>query len=221
MDLGARADGDLVRYLVARRAVYCKILVMLITLYGINNIGKSTHALRLVERLKETGHDAIYVKFPVYEIEPTGGFLNAFLRSGKGQGVSEEELQTWFTLNRYQFEPTLKEWLAEGKIVVAEDYTGTGIAWGTIKGADTDWLESLNRYLLKENLAILLDGERHLSAKEEGHLHEDNEELMQRARGVHQDLAKRYGWTVVHVQETKGETEALIWEVVQSALTRH
>lgn len=193
---------------------------MFITLYGINNIGKSTHALRLVERLKEEGYDAVYVKFPVYEVEPTGVFLNGFLRSGVGQSISEEELQTWFTLNRYQFEPTLKAWLAEGKVVVAEDYTGTGIAWGTIKGANTEWLESLNQYLLKEDFAILLDGERHESAKEEGHLHEDNEELMRRARGVHQDLGRRYGWTKVDVQPTKEETEALIWELVQAQLRK-
>lgn len=191
---------------------------MLITLYGINNIGKSTHALRLVERLKTAGYDAVYVKFPVYEMEPTGVFLNGFLRSGGGQSISEEELQTWFTLNRYQFEPTLKEWLAVGKIVVAEDYTGTGIAWGTIKGADTEWLQTLNRYLLKEDLAILLDGERHESAKEAGHLHEDNDALMKRARGVHLDLAKRYDWTVVPVQPTKDETEELLWKVVQTRL---
>jgi thymidylate kinase len=192
---------------------------MLITLYGINNIGKSTHALRLVERLKTAGYDAVYVKFPVYEVEPTGMFLNGFLRSGQAQSISEEELQTWFTLNRYQFEPTLKEWLTAGKIVVAEDYTGTGIAWGTIKGADTAWLETLNHYLLKEDLAILLDGERHESAKEAGHLHEDNDSFMKRARGVHLELGQRYDWTVVPVQPTKDETEELLWKVVKARLS--
>lgn len=188
---------------------------MLITLYGINNIGKTTQALRLVERLKAEGYDAVYVKYPVYELEPTGVFLNGFLRSGAAQTISEEELQTWFTLNRYQFEPQLRTWLAEGKIVVAEDYTGTGIAWGTVKGASTEWLEELNKYLVKEDVAIMLDGERHLSAKEEGHLHEDNEAFMKRARGVHTDLAERYGWTVVPVQGTKEETEKLLWETVR------
>lgn len=188
---------------------------MLITLYGINNIGKTTQAHRLVERLKSAGYDAVYVKFPVYDLEPTGIFLNGFLRSGEAQSISEEELQTWFTLNRYQFEPTLKKWLAEGKIVVAEDYTGTGIAWGSIKGADTEWLEQLNRHLVKEDLAVMLDGERHLSAKETGHLHEDNDVFMKRARAVHQALAERYNWVVVPVQETKDETETLLWQTVQ------
>ncbi|MFA5854908.1 MAG: hypothetical protein WC846_01275 [Candidatus Gracilibacteria bacterium] len=187
---------------------------MLITLYGINNIGKTTQALRLVERLKNEGFDAIYVKYPVYEVEPSGGFLNQMLRGGKAQNISEEELQMWFTVNRYQFEPTLKEWLNAGKIVVAEDYSGTGLAWGTVKGADTSWLEEINRYLIKEDLAILLDGERHISAKEEGHLHEDNELFMNRSRQVHLELAEKYGWFTIPVTDSKEETENAIWQTL-------
>lgn len=191
---------------------------MLITLYGINNIGKTTHSLRLVERLKAAGHDAVYVKFPVYEIEPTGKFLYSFLRSGDAQDISEEQLQMWFTLNRYQFEPQLKTWLEEGKVVVAEDYVGTGIAWGTVKGADTEWLEEMNKHLVKSDLAIMIDGERARDSIEEGHLHETNDAFMKRARQVHQELAQRYDWTVVPLQETKEETEALIWGVVSAKL---
>lgn len=188
---------------------------MFITLYGINNIGKTTQALRLVERLKDAGYDAVYVKYPVYDVEPTGVFLNQFLRSGGVQSISEEELQLWFTLNRYQFEPTLKQWLSEGKIVVAEDYTGTGIAWGTIKGASTEWLETVNKDLIREDFAILLDGERHEAAKEAGHLHEDNAIFMKKARGVHLELCEKYGWTVVPVQETKAATEELLWQTLE------
>ena len=188
---------------------------MFITLYGINNIGKSTQALRLVERLKAEGFDAVYVKFPVYDVEPTGVYLNQFLRSGGAQEISEEELQMWFAMNRFQFEPTLREWLKDGKVVVAEDYTGTGIAWGMVKGASKEWLESLNRPLIKEDLAVLLDGERFVHATEEGHIHETNEEFMKLARQIHLDLGEAYGWVKIPVQPTKDETAALVWEVVK------
>ena len=188
---------------------------MFITLYGINNIGKSTQALRLVERLKAEGFDAVYVKFPVYDVEPTGVYLNQFLRSGEAQNISEEELQMWFAMNRFQFEPTLREWLKDGKVVVAEDYTGTGIAWGMVKGASKEWLESLNAPLIKEDLAILLDGERFIKAREEGHIHETNEEFMKLARQIHLELGEAYGWVKIPVQPTKDETEALVWEVVK------
>lgn len=191
---------------------------MLITLYGINNIGKSTQALRLVEKLKAEGYDAVYVKYPVYDVEPTGVYLNEFLRSGEAQKISEEELQMWFTLNRFQFEVTLREWLAEGRIVVAEDYTGTGIAWGTAKGAKIEWLETINEPLIKEDLAILLDGERFMQAAEKDHIHESNNEFMKRSRQIHLMLGERYGWIKIPVQSTKDEMEKLIWETVRLRL---
>ena len=189
---------------------------MFITLYGINNIGKTTQAKRLVERLKAEGRDAVYVKFPVYDVEPTGRYLNDFLRSGGAQSITEQELQMWFTLNRYQFQPTLQKWLAEGKIVVAEDYTGTGLAWGTVKGASTAWLETLNEGLVKEDLAILLDGERFGHAAEKEHIHESNDEYMKRARQVHLDLGERYGWVKVPVLGNAEEVEERVWSVVSS-----
>jgi dTMP kinase len=193
---------------------------MLITLYGINNIGKSTQAKRLVERLKREGRDAVYIKYPVYEVEPTGRYLNEFLRSGEAQKLSEEELQMWFTLNRYQFQPTLEKWLAEGKIVVAEDYTGTGLVWGTVKGADLGWLESLNKGLVKEDLAILLDGERFGHAAEKAHIHESSDELMERSREVHLDLGKKYGWVKVPVIGNADQVEAAVWDTVKASLDK-
>ena len=181
---------------------------MFITLYGINNIGKTTHTVRLVKRLKKA----------VYDVHPSGDFLNKVLRSGESQMLSEEELQLWFVLNRTQFQPILKGWLDAGKIVVAEDYTGTGIAWGTTKGLETAWLESLNKHLIKEDVAILLDGERTTQAIEKDHLHEEDHNLMERCRRVHLKLGKKYGWKRVEVQPKKSDTFDLIWEPIASQL---
>lgn len=186
---------------------------MFITLYGINNIGKTTQAKRLVEMLREAGYDTEYVKYPVYDVEPSGPYINSYLR-GDAE-MTEDELQMWFAINRHQFEPTLKKWLKDGKIVVAEDYRGTGIAWGTTKGADTEWLEMINSHLLDEDLVIMLDGERFIGAKESGHAHEDNPDFMKRSSEVHKNLAKKYGWNVVQVIPGDIESTAqAIWDVV-------
>ncbi|QQR54911.1 hypothetical protein IPG41_07095 [Candidatus Peregrinibacteria bacterium] len=191
---------------------------MLITLYGINNIGKTTQAKLLVDRLKAAGRDAVYVKYPVYDVEPTGPYLNEFLRSGAAQTITEEELQMWFTLNRYQFQPTLQAWLAEGKIVVAEDYTGTGLAWGTVKGAKVEWLEALNAGLIKEDLAILLDGERFGHAAEKAHIHESNPDFMERSRQIHLELGQKYGWLKVPVEGSIEEVAQRLWGLVEEKL---
>lgn len=188
-----------------------------ITIYGINNIGKSTHVRILVDRLRKEGYSVVALKYPVYDLEPTGPFINRVLR--KGHKVDEMELQMWFALNRYQFESVLKRWLSEGKIVIAEDYTGTGIAWGTAKGADEKWLIQLNRYLLKENLALLLEGKRFLHSKEKGHIHESDDALVEKTRRVFLQLAKKYRWRRVRVEKKKEETSENIYKVVKKFLT--
>jgi len=184
-----------------------------ITLYGINNIGKTTHAKWLVANLRSEGYSAEYIKYPHYDVEPTGPMINNILRSEK-QTISEEELQMWYTLNRFQFEPKLREMLEKYNYVVAEDYIGTGLAWGTAKGADLDWLKQLNKHLLKEDIAVLLDGERFLQAKEKIHVHESNDELMKRCREVHLELAEEYNWPIVQANHTKEEVQQSIWEII-------
>lgn len=190
---------------------------MLITLYGINNIGKSTHTKLLVDRLIKEGHDAIYLKYPIYDQEPTGPYLNEILRSGKQQ-ITEEELQMWFALNRYQFQPKLQEYLDKGITVVAEDYTGTALAWGAAKGANHDWLESINEPLIKEDLAILIDGERAAHAIEDDHIHENDHDLIAKVRQNLLELAQEHNWQKIDLQAKKTDTHALIWQEVKKHL---
>lgn len=190
----------------------------LITIYGINNIGKSTHARILCERLERAGHKTVYIKFPVYDIEPTGPFLNKILRGAGEQKISEDELQLWFVMNRYQVQPQLKKWLDEGCIVVAEDYIGTGIAWGVTKGLDQNWLESANQFLLKEDFAIVIRGERNTKAQESGHIHEENAALMKKSDSVHDQLADEYGWRKIALQKKVTDTADLIFNAVDDFL---
>ena len=185
-----------------------------ITFYGINNIGKSTHARILCDRLKKEGYDPVYLKYPIYDMEPSGPYLNKILREGT-QEISEEELQLWFVINRYQFEPTLKKYLSEGKTVISEDYVGTGIAWGLTKGADENWLEEINKNLLSPDLCIMIDGEREVMAVEKGHIHETNNALMEKSRKIHLKLAKKYSWHVIKLQPHKEDTAKLVWQTVK------
>ena len=192
----------------------------LITIYGINNVGKSTQSKLLVEKLEEAGHKVKYLKYPLYDLAPTGPFLNSVLRGSEVQKISEDELQLWFILNRYQFEPELKKFLEEGYVVVAEDYIGTGIAWGTAKGLEQKWLEEANKFLLKEDLAILIEGERDPRVIEKIHLHEQNPALMVKCAAVLKSMAGKFGWKVVERQATIEETAEKIWEVAKGFLQK-
>lgn len=192
---------------------------MFIAIYGINNIGKTTHAKRLVARLQKLGKRAVYIKYPIYNQKPTGPMLNKILRSQGKQKMSEEELQLLFVLNRYQFQPKLLKMLHQNKIVVAEDYIGTGIAWGTAKGSNQTELENMNKFLVQPDLAILMDGQRELIAREKNHIHEKNDKLAEKCRKIFAKLAKKYKWQIVKVDKDSDITAERIWAVIKKILS--
>lgn len=182
-----------------------------IVLYGPNNLGKTTQAKILVDALTLLGINVRYLKYPVYDLEPTGPIINSVLRHGVS--MSAEELQRVFAQNRRDYEPRLREDLENGISVVAEDYTGTGFAWGMTHGVSFAALEEMNRGLLREDLAILLDGERLTSGIERGHRHEDgsNWDLNRR---IHLGLMAMYRWEFVNANGTENEVHVRIKDLV-------
>ena len=188
---------------------------MFITVYGVNNIGKSTQVKMLVENLKKSGQKVAFLKYPVYDAEPTGPMIDYYLRDPQAPQISAEELQMWYALNRFQMQTKLKKKLDSGMTVIAEDYTGTGIAWGITHGADKDWLEQVNKHLIKEDLAILLDGEQFQTEREDQHINEANDERIAKCRQIHLDLAAEYEWKIV---KANGERESIAKEILEVVL---
>lgn len=174
----------------------------LIVIYGGNNSGKTTQAKLLVDWLKKEGKKAAYLKYPIYD-SSTGKRINGILREGKEKNISETEFQELCYENKKEYEPHLKRMLKEGIIVVAEDYVATSLAWGSAKGADYAYLEKLNADLIKEDVALLLDGARFSEAKEKGHIHEENDELMEKVRERHRQIGKEKGWTFINANRKK------------------
>jgi len=189
-----------------------------ITLYGINNIGKSTQAKLLMSSLAKHGYKAVYLKYPIYDLEPTGPMLDKILRHEGDQKLTELELQKLFAQNRRDYEKQLRKLLDEGNIVVAEDYIGTGIAWGTAKGVSLEAMEILNDGLLEEDLSILCLGTRNLNAKEENHIHENDDELVKKVETQLLMLAKRYSWKTFVMKKRIQETADALWELVANFL---
>lgn len=190
----------------------------LIVLYGINNLGKTTQAKMLAEKLKQTGIKAEYLKYPLYDLAPSGTLINDYLRQGNFYKLTPREAQIIYTLNRTQYEEKLKQKLAQGTYIVAEDYTGTGLAWGIGAGVDENFLKFINAHLLKEDLAILFDGSRFTSGIETSHRHEQNEELTSKVRLNHLRLAQERNWQIINANQTIEQVQAAVWKKVKKIL---
>ncbi len=208
-----------------------------IVLYGSNNIGKSTQIRLLAQKLLENKKDVLTIKYPLYSLKPTGPKLNKILRSevkNPKDVLPEEKLQEIYAQNRADFQPILLNILNSGINVIAEDYKGTGIAWGVTRGVELKKLEKMNKSFIEPDISILLDGDRFKDNAEKVHRNEGAdsdkwEKIRQKHlflpentwelnREVHLQLAKRYGWVLVKVD---GDIEAVsdkVWGVIERVL---
>ncbi len=168
-----------------------------IAIYGINGIGKTTQVELLVENLKKEGKNVSRLKYPIYDLEPEGPFIYKYLRDPGFRSENElstHKLQKKYADNRFRYENKLKERLERGEWIIAEDYVGTGIAWGLTWGGDLEYLEEINESLLKPDLEILMHGNRFTTAIEKDHRNEIESERINICKNFHLILAERYGW---------------------------
>lgn len=191
----------------------------MITLYGINGIGKTTQVELLVKFLQAHGKQASRLKVPVYDLEPEGPFIYKYLRDADFRAehpCTTEELQQKYADNRKRYEPELKKRLATGEWIVTEDYIGTGIAWGLTWGADLEYLENINKDLHTSDLNILLHGRRYSTAVEPKHRNESEEERMDICKNFYHLLADRYGWKKVNGNQNIEAVSHDIISIVQN-----
>lgn len=193
----------------AKRNIKGKFIVI----YAANNLGKSVQVGLLTKKLVDLGVQVLKVKYPIYELKPTGPLINKGLR--EDTSISELELQKIFARNRKDFQKIVITLLDAGINIVAEDYTGTGIAWGMVRGIPLTKLREINTGLIEPDLAILLDGKRFITKIEKGHRNEDLEQaIWEKSREVHLRLAKLFNWKVVKANQEIEEVHAAIWKLV-------
>lgn len=173
-----------------------------IALMGINNIGKTTQQLLLESFLKEQKYQVATLKYPLYNLEPTGPRCNAYLRKGNPENLTPKEFQQLCAQNRFDFQDTLEGMSKVYDYIILEMYTGSGICFGMADGVDKQELVEMNDGLLIPDTSILLDGERFLDSKEEIHNYEQDDLKMKTIRDNHLELAHDLGWSTVNANQS-------------------
>jgi len=189
----------------------------LINLLGINNLGKTTQVNRLKDLIESLNMTCKVLKYPVYDLEPTGPRITLATKKGNPEGLSSKELQELNSENKHDFQLTLINLLQEHDYVIAEMYKGTSVAFGMGEGLPQDFLESLEEDLYPEDVSILLDGERFMEAKEEGHRFEEDSNKMDKIREIHLMLAKQRGWKVVNANQSEEKVTDDIWSIIKAS----
>lgn len=191
---------------------------MFVVLEGLDGAGKSTQIHKLRELCAARGVQSEYVHFPRFDSPVYGELIARFLR-GEFGGVEQVDpylVALLFAGDRAAAAPQIRQWLAEGKVVVLDRYVYSNVGFQCAKlpaGADRDrlmqWildLEFVYNRLPRPDISLFLDvpfafTERKLSEVREGDdrnylqggrdIHEDSLALQQRVREVYLAAAAR------------------------------
>ncbi len=170
----------------------------LIALVGVTSVGKTTQREKLVAYgREELKFSVTSVKYPVYNLSPTGPLIHACLKEGNSQKWTAEQLQEACAQNRHDFQPKLEQLLTENDFVILEMYTTTGFCFGMGDGVPWPMLKKWNEGLTEPDVTIWLDGARFMDSIEKGHRFEEDAVKTEVIRNFHFLLCEKYGWHTV------------------------
>jgi thymidylate kinase/thymidylate synthase ThyX len=124
---------------------------------GTDGSGKGTQVQLLTERLEKEGYDVATFDFPQYE-SPSSYFVREYLNGnyGTAEEVGPYTGSLFYALDRFEAAPKIQQALAEGKVVIANRFTGSNMAHqGTKFGSPEDrkgyflWLDAIEFQMLK------------------------------------------------------------------------
>lgn len=223
---------------------------MFIVLEGLDGAGKSTQISKLRNMFLARGIESEYIHFPRFDAPVYGELIARFLRGELG-GVEQVDpyiVALLFAGDRCDAVPMIREWLAEGKVVIADRYVYSNIGYQCAKIADAVERAKLRRWILdlefernripRPDISLFLDvpfefTERKLAETREGDdrsylnggrdIHEASLSLQQAVRRVYlETAAETDNLQVVDCGNENGamDTPESIFSKIENAITR-
>lgn len=181
-----------------------------IVIDGIDGSGKSTQLALLAEELKLSGFKVEQIHFPQHG-QRSAAMLDDYLAGKYGQ-MNPYAASTFFAMDRFDAGPKIKQWLAEGKIVLCDRYVTANAGHQGGKIADHmdrlrffKWLDNLEYNIFgipKPDLNIILSvpaeaavqlirGRKEDSGHEDN-LHEKDLEHLKNSHKIYEEISKLF-----------------------------
>ena len=141
----------------------------LIVIEGLDGAGKSTQINRLSEYLSARGHSCRLLHFPRTDSPVYGELIARFLRGELGDihQVNPYLVALIYAGDRFDFKPTLENWLNSGDMVLLDRYVYSNVAYQCAKMGNNPDCSALREWILhlefeyyqlpKPDLNIFLD----------------------------------------------------------------
>ncbi len=185
----------------------------IIVIDGTDGSGKTTQLHLLKEKLQAEGFGVEIADFPQYN-HKSAGMVEEYL-SGKYGGVDDVtpyQASIFYAVDRFDFSKQIKDWLAEGKIILCNRYTSSNMAHQGCKIDNPlerkvffNWLSELEHDILKiprPDLCLILRVDPEISqqmAKDRARedwkgktkdIHEENLNHLKKAERVYCEIAE-------------------------------
>jgi dTMP kinase len=190
----------------------------LIAFEGLDQSGKETQARRLLEDLVRRGRLAEMVGFPDYRTA-IGQEIERGLHGGREYRA--DVMQLLYVANRYEWKPKIDEMLDAGRVVIADRYLASTIAYGEAQELDAEWLFEIQRFLPQPDLTLLLDIAP-ATAVQRKRVNRDRYErdlgLLERVRASYKRQAGGEGWHLIDGERSPEAVAADVAATVRRAL---
>ncbi|MDP2944216.1 MAG: dUTP diphosphatase, partial [bacterium] len=218
-----------------------------IVIDGTDGSGKTTQLCLLKARLEEEGYDVAIADFPQYNTK-SAGLVEEYLsgKYGQAEEVNSYQASIFYAVDRYDASFKIRQWLAEGKIVLANRYTSANMGHQGGKIANPlerkvffNWLYDLEYKIFeipRPDLSIILHVESAIAqelaktrAREEwigkkADIHEDNLDHLKKAELIYLEIANSFpdfrliSCTKNNAILSREEISLLIWPAVKKII---
>ena len=192
---------------------------MLIAFEGLDQSGKETQARMLAARLTAAGRPAMTLSFPDYAT-PIGTELHRALHGEREYGP--DVIQMLMIANRYEWKPAILRAQAEGRIVVADRYLASSVAYGEAQGLDPEWLFEAQKYLPRPSLTVMIDiapATAVARKRTNRDRFEQDLAMLERVRVSYRRQAAAPDWVAIDGERAKDSVAADVADAVHKALS--
>jgi len=171
----------------------------LIVIEGLDGSGKSTQINRLNDYLLNNGYRCRKLHFPRTNSSIYGELIARFLRGELGdiQQVNPYLAALIYAGDRFDFKPTLEEWLNAGDIVLLDRYVYSNVAYQCAKLTNIEDKQALRNWILhlefeyhklpKPDLNIFLDAPLSFTRQKlENNREGDERQYLQGKQDIHE-----------------------------------
>lgn len=186
-----------------------------IVIDGTDGSGKTTQLELLKTRLEAEGYAVAVADFPQYNTK-SAGLVEEYLSGKYGQAdeVNSYKASIFYAVDRYDASFKIREWLKEGKIVLANRYTSANMGHQGCKIENPlerkvffNWLYDLEYKIFeipRPDLSIILHVESEISqqlakararedwAGKKNDIHEDNLDHLKKAERIYLEIANSF-----------------------------